>query len=136
MDNDNYGQIKHLVATVGKWNLTDYRAIYQAPQPEFGVEFGIRISGFRFSEGDANVTVEIFEIEKDPSGRISIGYREPNADYLIVGIGGNNRAHTLYQYRGGIGLWELIVLSGQRCEPHSWKAANNLGSCSGTAISF
>src|SRR4029077_4666624 len=108
--------IKNLAPIVGKWDLsTPERPIYQAPQPEFpwGRPFGICVSGVRFVEGEARVTVKIpnFKPQSDSSGRILIGYRAPPAPYLVVGIGGSKFAYTLYQFESGTG-WQPIELCG------------------------
>lgn len=106
--------INNLVPIVGKWDLSGpERPIYQAPQAEFGKPFGICVSGIRFVEGEARVTIKIphFKKENDSSGRILIGYRALEAPYLLVGFGGSRFAYTLYQFESGTG-WQPILLCG------------------------
>lgn len=112
----NFEPIKDLVPIVGKWDLsTPERPVYQAPKPEvpWGRPFGICVSGVRFVEGEARVTVKIpnFKLESDSSGRILIGYRAPDAPYLVVGVGGGTFAYMLYQFESAAG-WQPMVLCG------------------------
>ena len=105
--------ITHLVSAIGKWDLrSPERPTYQAPQPDFDKPFGICVSDVYFAEGEARVTVNIPHITKDSgaSGRFLIGYRAPNVEYFLVGLGGP-AAYTLYQYESEIG-WRPILLCG------------------------
>jgi hypothetical protein len=109
-----FDPISNLVPIAGKWDFsTPERPIYQAPQADWGRPFGICVSGVRFVEGEARVTVKIpnFKKDNDSSGRILIGYRALDADYLLVGFGGSKFAYTLYQFESGTG-WQPIVLCG------------------------
>lgn len=109
-----FEHINRLVPTVGKWDLSaPERPVYQAPQAEFNRPFGVCVSDVHFVEGEARVTVKLpnFKKDSDASGRFLIGYKAPDADYLLVGFGGSQFAYTLYQYESGRG-WQPIVRCG------------------------
>lgn len=105
--------INRLVPIVGKWDLSaPERPIYQAPQAEFVRPYGICVSDMRLVGGDARVTVKIPNFKKDSnsSGRILIGYKALEADYLLAGFGGSQFAYTLYRFSQN--AWHPIVLCG------------------------
>jgi hypothetical protein len=109
-----FEDINRLVPIIGKWDLSvPGRPIYQGPQAGFDRPFGICVSSVNFVEGEARVTVRIpgFRKENDSSGRLLIGYRAPDANYLSVGFGGGQFAYVLYQFESGIG-WQPLVLCG------------------------
>jgi hypothetical protein len=108
-----FESINRLAPIVGKWDYSaPGRSIYQAPQANFGRPYGICVSDVRFVEGEARVTVTMpnFKKESDSSGRILIGYRKPEAPYLLVGIGGGGFAYTLYQFESA--GWVPMLLCG------------------------
>jgi hypothetical protein len=111
----SFEPIKHLVPIIGKWDLsTPERPIYNAPQEDlYGRPFGICLSDVRFVEGQVRVTVKIPNSKKgsNASGRILIGYKDWDADYLCVGIDKSELAYVLYQYQKGTG-WQPLKRCG------------------------
>lgn len=107
-------QIKQVIPVIGRWDLSaPDRPIYEAPQPGLDKPFGICVSGVRFVEGEVRVTVTIpnFKSDSKSSGRFLIGYKRPDLDYLLAGIGGKHFAYSLYKYESGTG-WQPLVLCG------------------------
>jgi len=109
--------IANWAAIIGVWDFSDGRRLYRSPdemlgQPQF--PYGICISNVRFSEGTARATVRFPEGNNvSAEGRLLFGYRSPTDPYLTAGLGGHDRAYTIYLFEPTFG-WRALAFAGSQ----------------------
>jgi hypothetical protein len=86
-------RINNLVAIVGRWKFEERRIVFEAPE-NLNLPFGICVSNIRFSEGEAQVTVQRTDAAME--GRIVLGW-SPQNEYVSVGIGAGGYRCLFYQ---------------------------------------
>jgi hypothetical protein len=100
--------ISKLAAVVGRWNIDGGRAVYEKPERE-DWPFGICLSNFRLSQGEARVTVKRTKNELIQA-RILLGYRSEANEYWTVGLGGG-KAYCIVRFVPPFG-WAPVELAG------------------------
>lgn len=109
-------RIERWLPIVGRWTFQEQGiAIYEGPQEEPRLPYGICVSNVRFSEGEASATICLpagdSDLGRDSSGRLLLGYQSPSMEYFIVGLGGYGYAYTLSRYDPSFG-WRGLALTG------------------------
>jgi hypothetical protein len=83
----------------GRWKVADGHATYVRPRSP-GDTYGICISHVMFDQGRISAKIKT---AKSIHARILIGYKSPDADYFIIGLGGYSHAYSLAHFTNG--LW-------------------------------
>lgn len=97
-----FQEVNNWAAVLGRWDLASDRRIYTAPDEESRRwAHGICVSNIRFSEGEARTKIRFRTAA--PEGRLLFGYRSLTDPYVTIGLGGHDRAYTLYHYEPGSG---------------------------------
>lgn len=103
-------QVSNLAAMVGRWNFENGRIAFEGPErPEW--PFGLCVSNVRFLEGEARVTVRRTDGVGLVDGRIVLGYRSVNQDYITVGLHAEGKAYQIVHYNPAIG-WSPLASAG------------------------
>jgi hypothetical protein len=92
----------------GKWSLDALSQTYIEPETAQWPH-GICISDALFPEGEISIVVQPDE-RRD--GRILLGYRNPDDDYVLIGLGGYGNAYTLSFYDSKTG-WRPLIGAGR-----------------------
>jgi hypothetical protein len=110
-------QISGWAPIVGRWEPAERQAVYLGPMPDQKPPFGICVSNVAFSGGEARTTVRFASSSNDgvpkEAGRVLLGYRSPEQEYLTVGLGGYDRAYCISRYDNVIG-WRGLALAGHQ----------------------
>ena len=96
-------------AIVGRWSFHDATVVYDGPEENANVPFGICLTDLRFTEGIVSCRTKF--AEKSDEGRILLGYRSPEERYVIAGLGGWHRAYTVGEFIPSLG-WRALVAAG------------------------
>lgn len=103
-------QIKSWAPIVGRWTFEEGKAIFSGGEAESRFPFGICAAGVNLAEGSVKVTVTLSN-NNDCSGRILLGYRSPNEQYLSIGLGGYRGAYVLSEFVPSEG-WRGLTVAG------------------------
>lgn len=105
--------VTSLAPVVGRWEIPAAdKAIYLASaQNRFGRPFGICVSNIRLVEGEARVKIQFKSGPTDGAGRILLGYRSLDDDYISVGLGGYGAAYVISHFSAARG-WRAIAIAG------------------------
>jgi hypothetical protein len=112
----NLERVTKWAPIVGRWEISEGAITYLGPQQEqLAHPIGICISNSRFSEGEAKALVHLPEkfggTGDEASGRILLGYKSLDLPYVMVGLGGYNRAYAISQFEPGLG-WRAVAVAG------------------------
>ena len=111
-----FEQITKWAPLLGRWEVAERKLTYLGPQESQPIHpFGVCVSNVQFSEGEAKLAVQLPDkfggIADEASGRLLLGYRSLDRPYLLVGLGGFDRAYTITQFEPGRG-WRPLAAAG------------------------